>query len=234
MASPSGSVAAPAPGEVHVWILKIALDGPLLASSRTILDAAERERAERLPAEAPRARFVAGRAALRRLAAAYLHQQPEAIRFRYGDRGKPYLEGTSLAVSLSHADAHVLIAAATDGELGADLEAIVPFAGLERMVDHFYTEREGAFVRSATEPERSRRFFAVWTRKEAYLKALGIGLAVTPAALDVLDPAAPNLPDGQGDAKRLRVVDVELGWNLAGALAVPPAIRTITLMKGEP
>jgi len=177
---PSAQQPAPAPDEVHVWRIDLAA-GSGLPADPAMLSPDERERAARLLCEHKRARFIAGRSALRRLLGQYLGKAPQALVFCYGPHGKPALvTGTSetiLTFNFSHSEDLALLAVATDREVGIDIEyrhrdiSIAPFAR------HILSENEAAALQRLPAERHQQALLTAWTRKEAYVKALGEGLA---------------------------------------------------------
>jgi 4'-phosphopantetheinyl transferase len=118
----------------------------------------------------------------------YLSVPAGAIRFAYGPNGKPALDPTSdagLQFSLASSGDVALYAVTSQGSVGVDVEAFRALIDLTGLIARFFTPREAALLAGLTDPERERLFFAGWTRKEAYLKALGEGLSRPPNQVDV-------------------------------------------------
>jgi 4'-phosphopantetheinyl transferase len=170
----------PTPGEIHVWRIGLAAgSGP--PADASLLSPDERERAERLLFEHKRARFIDGRSAMRRLLGHYLGTAPQALVFRYGPHGKPALTtgagDAALTFNFSHSEDLALLAVATAREVGIDLEyrhcdiSMAPFA------QHILCEDEAAALQRLPEEQHKQALLAAWTRKEAYVKALGVGLS---------------------------------------------------------
>jgi 4'-phosphopantetheinyl transferase len=176
------SPASPPPlvhGEAQVWYLSIADAAPAVEDA-ALLDRDERGRAERIANAGVRRRFVATRAALRRALGGYLGCDPTAVPIDSPARTKPRLapdaRAPDIAFSVSHSGGAALMAFGRDGELGVDLEYLdrrVDAAGLAE--SHFHPREADAIV-ALHGRDRMRRFLIYWTRKEAVVKALGIGL----------------------------------------------------------
>jgi 4'-phosphopantetheinyl transferase len=143
----------------------------------TRLARGERERAARFRFERDRRRFIAARARLRELLGARLGAAPEAIELACGESGKPVLAGrfaaSGLQFSVSHSEDLALYAFAS-APVGIDVEARRPLAEARAIAERFFAPRE-----------RRLDFFYAWTRKEAFVKALGGGLALPLEALDL-------------------------------------------------
>jgi 4'-phosphopantetheinyl transferase len=153
----------------------VRLNRDTLPLELALLSPEERERAARFRFETDRRRFIACRAAVRRLLGAELGRPPESLTFVYGPHGKPALSGeTSLRFNVAHSGPLALLAL-TDGiELGVDIEAIRPDLATSEVAATVFTGAERAQLLG---PNRVDRFFQLWTRKEAYLKAIGEGFA---------------------------------------------------------
>lgn len=213
--------------DVHVWRVPLDATPARVAPLDTLLAADERERADRFAFPDLRRRYVVGRGALRSILARYTGVPAAELRFRYGPRGKPALDepprpdGLRFNVSNSHDLA--LVAVARGRELGVDLEwtgrAISDAGGI---AERFFSPTERASLQSLPEPLRLAAFYTCWTRKEAYVKARGDGLALPLDAFDVsLAPGAPPaLLAGRGPAAdvarwELHALDVATGYSAA-------------------
>jgi 4'-phosphopantetheinyl transferase len=143
---------------------------------------------------------------LRRVLALYLDEAPEEIVLIRDERGKPRLaaEPARIAFNLSHSGALTLVAVSCGREVGVDVERVKPERDLVALAERALGPEDAAAVRGAAGDERTRLFYELWTRHEARLKCLGVGLAGTPAW-----PAAPvaveSLPIDPGYAAALAV-----------------------------
>ncbi|MFL6236638.1 MAG: 4'-phosphopantetheinyl transferase family protein [Thermoanaerobaculia bacterium] len=194
-----------AAGEIHVW--SVQLDPPPGEVERLGRSLAEDEwaRANRFRFEKHRRQYVVGRGALRTLLAAYREGRPEEIRFRYGPRGKPFLESPSdLQFNLSNSDEMALVGFVRGPEIGVDIEYLKPMPDCEQISERFFSESERRVLRGIPGRAKELAFFNCWTRKEAYLKAVGEGLAAPLDSFDVTlapgDP--PRMLTLQGDPER--------------------------------
>lgn len=198
----------PLPDDViHVW--RIFLDQPdeVIQRLAQTLALDERERAARFYFDRDRRRYIAGRGILRHLLGQYLGAPPERLQFRYGPHGKPALaedfgEGR-LHFNLSNSHQLALCAFAYDQELGIDLEHVHPLDDMDGVARHFFSAREVDRLFSLPAQQRIDAFFNCWTRKEAYLKACGSGLAKPLDQFDVtLAPGeSPQMLSIEGSAE---------------------------------
>jgi 4'-phosphopantetheinyl transferase len=170
-----------AAGRIQLW--RLAPPAAVGDQDWSLLSAEERERAARLSLVELRARYVADRAALRRILGAYLQQDPVSLIIVAGPKGKPHLAPPAhgLHFNLSHSGPLSLLALSPDLELGLDLERLMPRAQLPAIARRMFGAEPARQLESLPEPERCRGFYAYWTRMEAQVKAVGGALYQTGA-----------------------------------------------------
>jgi 4'-phosphopantetheinyl transferase len=219
--------------DLHVWAAPLNEARATVVDSGTLLSAEERQRAERFHFERHRRRFIIGRGLVRSLLGRYLNTAPAKLIFGYGPQGKPALEDnfaeSGLHFNVTHSEDLALVAVTRLGDVGVDVEKVRWLADFDELVSRFFSPREAAVFRDLSEEEKSGAFFNLWTRKEAWLKATGEGIAHSLNRVEVsFLPGEParliTLPD-----------NLELGgdWSLcelapAGGFAAAVAIRSRT------
>lgn len=221
-------VAEPGPIDgVTVWRIDARLDGPAYRAASALLSDDERARAERFLRSEDRERSVAGRAALRLILAGALGTDPRAVVVRPDAAGKPVLaraHDEELSFNVSHSGAWALIAVAGGARIGVDVELIRPIPDPLSLARHHFAAAEIAALSSLAPQARLPAFYACWTRKEAWLKAFGTGLAYGLARFAVAVPPQPaallSLDGSAADARRWQLADLPLGPGYAAALAV--------------
>ena len=176
------------PGEVHVWIARLDTIGRHWPEWEQVLSAEERAKADRFVRPEDRHRSGASRAILRRLLGHYLSLPPAEVRFTYNRFGKPSLDRTrhssQLALSVAHSGECAVFGLRGRGLVGVDLEWLVPGTSIDDLVSEICTARERQRMEILPEAKRRQAFFRCWTLKEAYLKALGVGLALSPQQVE--------------------------------------------------
>ncbi len=179
------------PGAVHVWTADLDDHAPVAA----VLDADEAARAQRFHFEHDRRHFAVARGILRGLLGRYLGTPPGEICFGYGTRGKPFVASPATAVrfNLSHSHGRAMFVFAREREVGIDLEAGArlrdDWPGIARRV---FSAREQAELAGLPAEHRRAAFLDGWTRKEAYLKATGLGIVDGLQSIEVtLGPGRP-------------------------------------------
>ena len=175
-----------------------------------LLDEAERVRWRGFVVDGSGRRFALCRAALRINLCARLGCENRELAFGYGEHGKPYavVDGVPSRVSfnVSHSGQHGLIAFSEHDGLGVDLEVRAPARDFDGIGSRVY----GPTERRSLEAASSRKadvFYRLWSLKEALIKALGTGFALSPARFEVprsiLDGERsatfrfPHLPDDE-------------------------------------
>jgi 4'-phosphopantetheinyl transferase len=224
-------------GEVHVWRISLEQPDEVHTRFRGTLERDELERATRFYFEKHRRHFVVGRGSLRYIIGRYLQEQPEGLRFTYGVYGKPSLAGEqALRFNLSHSHEVALLAVARGVELGVDVERVREDFATEDIARRYFSTVEVDAFNLLPREEQVAAFFRCWTRKEAYIKAIGKGLS---QPLDQFDVAfgpgerAALLRAQEDDAARWEMSDIDVGEGYAGALAVERPVGEIRYFRQD-
>lgn len=221
-------------GEVHVWRIELEQPGSVLEKFRSTLETDELERASRFHFDKHRNSFVVARGFLRYVLSRYFDTKPEALRFSYGEYGKPALEG-KLHFNMSHSHRVALLAITEDRQIGVDVEHIRADFATEDIARRFFSHSEVESFNSLLIEEQVAAFFRCWTRKEAFIKATGKGLSQPLDKFDVtLAPgvAAELLRVDEDDASRWSMTDIDVGGDYAAALVVEGTIAKIRYLLG--
>jgi 4'-phosphopantetheinyl transferase len=166
------------PGEIHVWRASLE-DVTRIPECHALLSRDELIRAERFAFEVDRQQYILSHGALRTVLSRYTFIDPRALEFTQGPHGKPMLvqSFSDIRFNLSHSAAIALIAVTRGREVGVDVERVDNTIQFEDIAEHYFEPREVWDLRIAPTGERVGRFFDIWTRKEASLKASGVGIA---------------------------------------------------------
>lgn len=171
--------------QVWVWVWRLAPHESNPAWT-ALLSPEERVRSARFVFENHRNGFITAHAGLRFVLGWLLGLPPEQVAFGVDAMGKPCLFGlgaSPLFFNLSHSDDLAAVAVSPFFEVGIDIEHVRPI-GFE-VAEHFFSAGEVAALKALPLPHRTEAVFNIWTRKEAYLKALGLGLSVPLDSFDV-------------------------------------------------
>ena len=220
------------PHEVHVWRARLDPPPTALRQLEATLSRDELERAARFRFPIHRDRFVARRSVLRLLLAGYLRLPPADVRITYTEYGKPVLapgHTTDVRFNLSSSDHLALYAFARGLNLGVDVERIRPGIPEESVAERFFAPAEVAALRALPQSHQPAAFFDCWARKEAYVKAQGMGLSLA------LDSFEVSFGDG-GPARLLRTVHdpQEAGRWTMQALDPAPGFAGALVHEGPP
>ncbi len=202
-------------GHVHVWYVDLSAADTCVPTPESVLSLDERARAARVVQGENRRRFVVSRAVLRCLLSQYAEVAPEQLRFDYGPHGKPELASTGLAQGLgfnmSHSGDVILYAVARGRSIGIDVEHERPRSNFMRIAERFFSVEECEALHAFPDRDRPSAFFRCWTRKEAYVKARGDGIA---AGLDTFsvsmdeEPCLLRSDEGPAEVARWSMADI--------------------------
>ena len=226
---PTPEPPAPAPAELHLWLADPAeLPEPALGD----LAPEEQARAERFVRPHVARDFRRARFWLRTTLGAYLSRDPREVKFEYGLHGKPEAAGPTpfpIRFNLSHTGGRVLLGVSNGKILGVDVESHRTQLDRPGMARRYFSAAEVAEFETFPHEEQIAAFFRGWTRKEAYLKARGSGLALPLDRFTVpLGAAAPErileVADEPREAARWRLLDVPAGRLHAAAVVIEEPI----------
>jgi 4'-phosphopantetheinyl transferase len=177
------------PGHIHAWFVSLDRSAYGERDWRAILSSEERERAAQFRFDRDRDRYIAAHGILRVILSSYLPQPPSLI---YGANGKPALACGSLHFNLSHADDRAVIAVSATTELGVDLERVRVESDARSIAEFCFSPSERKALSLLPQSLQAEAFFKCWTRKEAFVKALGDGLSYPLTAFSVSLGGSPD------------------------------------------
>jgi 4'-phosphopantetheinyl transferase len=182
--------------DVEVRIASLDCRQSELRRFESILGDDEINRANRFHFQKDRERFVAGRGLLRVILSSYVAVPPSEIFFTYGSHGKPGIRRQNgrpaVEFNLAHSGGTAIYAITRDRPVGIDIESVKHEFPIESVAERFFSELEVAALRSLPKHIQRIAFFKCWTRKEAFIKAIGDGLSCPLSDFDVsLTPGEP-------------------------------------------
>ena len=214
--------------EVHIHCL------PLASGSSHHVSPDEMQRADRLQEQHKREQFLAARGLLRTILGGYLGTKPEELQFAVGENGKPHLSGSGgcddqIHFNLSHSGALFLLAVAADREVGIDAEQLLDETPIHNMARLAFSPREQAELFALQGHLQRSAFYRCWTRKEACLKACGLGFALPPNSFNVClkaESQALSFIPNDGSSWFLQDITVPAGYCAALATkGAPPVVN---------
>jgi 4'-phosphopantetheinyl transferase len=214
------------PDLVEIWRVPLDVSDAERRELERLLSEDERRRAAALRLPDSGRRFIAARAAVRLILSARAGDQPSRIRLAAHPGGKPYLsEYPGVHFNLSHTGDACVCAVASQ-PVGVDIERVRTGRRVMGVARRFFAPEEWEPLARLPAERRLRAFYACWTRKEAYAKALGLGVAVLRRFVVSIEPGAPAVLASSlagGDPASWRLHDLHDAGDLVGALAAPPS-----------
>lgn len=218
-----GSIPCLHSNQIQVWAGSLDVRESDLQVCESVLSDDEQERAGRFHFEKDRHHFVAARGILRHLLAKHMHQRPDQVVFHYGEKGKPELKGDpmGLAFNVSHSHSVGAWAFSLAGVVGVDVEWTGRKVDVDAVGKRFFSTNEWATLGDLPVDKRKTCFFNCWTRKEAFVKALGDGLSFSLKAFDVSVGSRATLSriDGDFDPQNWSLESFEPAESYVGCVA---------------
>lgn len=211
--------------EVHISYAQLHAPPAVTQSLFEVLSSDERERAARFHFDEHREAFIISHGMLRSILALYTGAQPQELVFAYGSKGKPALPDSPVHFNMSHAKGLALYAVAREPLMGVDVESVRPMTDGESIASRFFSAAECADLFALDPRDRSSGFLNCWTRKEAYVKAIGDGLNAPLDGFQVsLKPGQPaaflSINGDRERASEWSLFDLRPAEGYVGALAI--------------
>jgi 4'-phosphopantetheinyl transferase len=173
------------PNEIHLWHFNT----ENFHIEFSPLSPDEKARAEQFYFAKDRTAFSFSRAMLRTILSRYLDLEPNLIRFNYTSHGKPFLDPAQnpnqLHFNLSHTHQTVIYAISKNHEVGIDIEHMNPSIDYIAIAKNFFSHYENHALNKTDDAKKCELFYRIWTCKEAFIKAIGLGLSYTLHDFDV-------------------------------------------------
>lgn len=225
------------PGVVQLWLIEC----PQLADFRQLerlLGPEEHRRADQFARADLRARYIETHGLLRILLSRYMSRPPAGIEIETDALGKPRLSGDTLHFNLAHTGGRLLFAFCRDHPVGVDIERVRPLDDFLTIAHRMFASEEYNALQDTPEAQRQEAFIACWTRKEAYVKARGIGLRLSLESFAVptgplAEPVTPVNPPGDPPWYLLRLPP-HAGYQLAVAASAAIPTRCWRIGRLDP
>jgi len=226
-----GAAASFTDDAIEVVVTRLDAGPEGVRAAEKLLANPERERASRFVFDCDRHRFIVARSRLRELLGVRLGIRPESVELVYGDRGKPALArqfaDSDLHFNVSHSGDVAVYAFSPGREIGVDVEAVRAIRDADDIAARFFSRRENEAYRALDPCDKALGFFNCWTRKEAFIKALGDGLYHPLDSFDV--SLAPGDP-----AKILCVEEApgaHCGWHMEAFSPAPGLVAAVVVER---
>lgn len=208
--------------EVHLWLIPNAK--AIKDNQLHILSVKERDRLQRFRFHSDQLLFYSAHLAMRYIFADYFSMQPEQIEYTYLEKGKPMLTNSPIQFNLSHSEKLSLLSITQNDMIGVDVEYNKPKVEFERLAERFFSSDESDKLKSLD--EKADSFYRCWTRKEAFIKAIGEGLSYPLSDFEVSfledeEPKFISIKDGDEEINHWRLLNIDdLPPNYYGAISV--------------
>jgi 4'-phosphopantetheinyl transferase len=219
---------------VHVWSIWLNAPASVNREYRNLLSQIEKERADRFVFEHLTRSHELSHGALRLLLAHILNCRAQEVEFIYGPRGKPFLQGDSrIKFNMAHSGNLALYAVTFDVEIGVDVEEMREVPDMDQIAARYFCDAEAEELRAlGAGGPAMQAFFRCWTRKEAYIKAMGDGLYIPLDQFQVtLSSSEPvkfvHIGKDEGVATRWALHHLDPAPGYIGALAYLDAPRKV-------
>ena len=217
-------------GDVDVWAVSFKHESCNFERYLAVLAPNEHCRLLQIKHQEQKARFVISRGVLRHLLADYLSVSPESIEFDSGMFGKPVVIGHELQFNVSHSGDCLLVAISRRAQIGVDVEVVRSRYNLSALARRCLAEREFGFWMELSEDLKETEFYRFWVAKEAFVKAVGRGVALGVARCRLRVPDLDrfvSVPDEFGEANDWRLVRLEVPKGYAAALVMPSIVAVV-------
>lgn len=229
-------------GHVHIWRARLDQPAAVVGTLNRTLSDDERARAVRFRSDRHRERFIVCRAAQRQVLARYTGVRPEVVGFQYSTHGKPSLDmsehGRHVRFNTSNSGDLAVFAVAAEREVGVDVEVDRSVRDALALARRFFSSAEFEALRALPAESRQQAFLTCWTRKEAFVKAVGLGVTMPLSSFDVgVGPEVAALlstrPD-PGEAQRWSMHSLDAGPGYYGALVVEGTVEATRFFDWQP
>lgn len=177
---------------IHLWQVHFPYFYPTVNDLKLLLNGPEQQRAARFLFDKHRLPYIVAQAHLRMILSQYLAITPASLEFHFGAYGKPYLNNSALQFNMSHSNEYALYAIALDQEIGIDIEFQRERTFAEGIVASQFSALESAQYQKLVAAHKFASFYKGWSCKEAFIKAIGMGLAFPLKDFSVdMDPRHP-------------------------------------------
>ncbi len=220
------------PGEIHLWYAPLEASPADRKRYRSLLSPRELERAERLRFKDSRRNLIVSRGILREILSGYTGQSPARIDIDQRATGKPYLTDSTLQFNISHSNGCLVCGLTVENPLGIDYQVMYDISNIDSLVSSFFSPLEQEEFNRRGGDQALDFFFSTWVRKEAFMKATGLGFHLPSHRFSVLSDngSHPRLKldlDSALQDKGWTIRDLTLQPGYKGALAVKGQVKDI-------
>lgn len=225
-------------GSVHLWIADLRKWRPRAHDLKHLLSADETGRLNRLKIPSKQNDFLCSRGILRIILSNYSKEDPGELQIEYSSAGKPFMQNAEVQFNISHSKDFLICGVSLSGRVGVDIQEIYSISSIDWIVNHYFSAEEERYLHAIqSEDIYQMHFFAIWTAKEAFLKAVGLGIRESSFNQFSIIPVGEDLQAYHLDRKGFK--DDGLEWTIkteevaGGYFAALAHDRLITEMKQQ-
>lgn len=216
-----------AENEAHIWQISLKQNDEALQISARLLDETEQSKTAKFRFGKDRKNYIAAHGAMREILSLYLEICPQNIEFETNSYGKPFLCGgkSDISFNLSHSGELALLAITKGSKIGVDIELIRADIAAENLAEQVFSTLEIETWRNLPENFKAKAFFDCWTRKEAFIKAVGKGLSYPLKDFSVAFSPCEQarliaLENTKLKAENWQIIELNIAENYAAAMAI--------------
>ncbi|HMS64574.1 MAG TPA: 4'-phosphopantetheinyl transferase superfamily protein [Ignavibacteria bacterium] len=222
--------------EIHIYNSFAADDPDVLSSFLTILSEEEINKANRYKFQKDKNNYISFRAMLRMILSQYLYIHPSKLNFFYAEKDKPYIKDTEIKFNISHSENFAVFAVTKVNEIGIDTEIIRELPDALEIAKNYFSEKEVKVFSKVDHDNYKEAFFNCWTRKEAFIKAIGEGLSYPLADFSVSflpgeNPEMQWIKGKEDEVKKWSLFNLDLERDYVTSLAIRS--KTVKIERKE-
>ena len=213
---------------IDIWQTRLDLSVRDIEYYADMLCAEEKQRVDKFKFSKKRHEYIITRGLLRRVLAQTLDTDPHSLQFEYAEHGKPYLterwQDKTVSFNVTHSGNKALVAVTLERNIGVDIELIRTEVEFDKLSNRFFSADESSSLETYKKQDLSKAFYACWTGKEAYVKALGDGISFGLSEFSVsVDPEEEQVTLvthwDTDEASRWTIINLDTGKDYIGAIA---------------
>lgn len=223
-----------AAADIHIWKINLDKSDAYLNENRHLLSKSEIEKSQRLFKQLHQKRAIAMKAQLRLILSRYVDQPAKSIQFAVAEFGKPYIESSVINFNVSHSQGKALVVISLSENIGVDIECWREIDNAGAIVQRHYSESEKSCWARLPDTQKITVFFDIWTRKEAFIKATGRGLALglSKCSFDVEKTGQLiACPQQYGKATSWSVHSLNLGGKVSASLVIKGSNHRLKIIE---
>jgi len=213
-------------GSIHIWTAQLDTWKPHTQKLRDLLSDQEIKRLDRLKIHSKKDEFLSSRGILRIILSLYTGKDPDRIKLGSTSAGKPILPGSPIEFNVSHSRDMFICGISVKSKIGLDIQEVYSISSLDKIVSNYLSPAEYQYLENLQSSDmRQDHFFAIWTAKEAYLKAVGDGIKENFNQVSLIPDSADlrtfhlSLPESTREEINWKIKSIDFGQGYVGALA---------------